>query len=178
MEKNALLEQYRTKKAEHPAHILIFRLGGVYVTLEQDAYVASRVLHLQVISRNLGAGRVPACDIPETSIMKHANILTKAGYAVAIYNQTDAEPVDFQDRAVTEVLPPEAGAPEISPVSEEDYAVFLFVFERALNREKAKSKPNVSHQIISELDALVLDHIDPAEAWAILYRWKRTFCHA
>jgi len=190
LKKNGVLEQYRNRKAEHPAHILMFRMGGFYVMFQQDAYVASKVLGLKVISRNLGEGKVPACGVPETAVMKHANSLAKAGYPVAICDQTEEETDGIKNRVITKVVPPPTDTPLAEPVTEATYSIFYTEFKRTLDEPKAEQaiapketisapsthqKPDAVHQILSRLTALNLNETTPMEAWAILYHWKEVF---
>ncbi|MCL2588591.1 MAG: hypothetical protein FWD84_04185 [Oscillospiraceae bacterium] len=178
MEKKGAFEQYSRIRAEYPAHILMFRMGGFYVMLEKDAYAASQVLGTQVIARNLGAGKVPACGVPEIAVMKHANKFAQAGYAVAICDETGGTTDGIKNRGVQKVLSPPADAPAICAVKENDYAAFCADFQRTLDQPKQKQGPDTTDQIVPELSALDLDKVSPTEAWAILYHWKRTFCKA
>jgi len=183
LEKKGVLEQYRTKQAEHPAHTLMFQMGGFYVMFEQDAYVASTVLGLKVVSRNLGEGKVPACGVPETAVMKHANALVKQGHAVAICKQMDGETDGIKNRAIENVLTPAEDAPEVSPVTDEDYAAFVAEFRRTLEQPKpekasastAGQRSDIAHLIVSTLAKINLDEVTPTKAWAMLYYWKEIY---
>ena len=103
-----LLEQYKRIKAEHPEEILLFHLGDFYETFFEDAETVSKVLGIVLTSRPMGKGiRVPMAGIPVRAAESYINRLLKAGYKVAICEQTDEkEGRTLLKRVVTEVITP------------------------------------------------------------------------
>ena len=60
-----LMQQYHAAKKEHPAALLLFRLGDFYELFFEDAVLASRVLQITLTSRNKEKGDpVPMCGVP------------------------------------------------------------------------------------------------------------------
>lgn len=46
-----LMQQYLTLKAEHPAHLLLFRMGDFYELFYDDARRAARLLNITLTRR-------------------------------------------------------------------------------------------------------------------------------
>jgi len=179
-----LLTQYRQIKAENEGCILMFLLGGFFMVFHEDAYIASQVLGLKIIKRNIGDGKVPACGVPKASVSKHAKSLAENGYSVAICNQgtEDSKTPGVIQRVVTEVIVPDENIPKADPVNEEDYLEFLKTFEAEIKKQDKEKKPPSKEicvrpsEILKELQTLDLEQTSPQTAWAILYHWKRTYC--
>jgi DNA mismatch repair protein MutS len=85
-----VLDQWRRARAEHPAAILLFRLGDFFETFEGDAEVAAAILGITLTSRDFGRiGRRPMAGFPQHSIDGHVVKLLAAGRSVAICDQVE-----------------------------------------------------------------------------------------
>ncbi len=127
-----LLEQYKRIKAEHPEEILLFHLGDFYETFYEDAETVAKVLGIVLTSRPMGKGiRVPMAGIPVRAAESYINRLLKAGYKVAICDQTDEkEGRTLLKRVVTEVITP--GTVLSEGILPEDTNNFLVSYVSAL----------------------------------------------
>src|ERR1700746_2701496 len=60
-----LMQQYHAVKKQHPAALLLFRLGDFYELFYDDAVVASRILQITLTARKKEKGHaVPMCGVP------------------------------------------------------------------------------------------------------------------
>ncbi len=132
-----LLEQYKRIKAEHPEEILLFHLGDFYETFYEDAETVSKVLGIVLTSRPMGKGiRVPMAGIPVRAAESYINRLLKAGYKVAICDQTDEkEGRTLLKRVVTEVITP--GTVLSEGILPEDVNNYLVAYVSALGEAGA-----------------------------------------
>ena len=86
-----LMQQYHAAKKEHPAALLLFRLGDFYELFFEDAVLASRVLQITLTSRNKEKGDpVPMCGVPYHAAENYIARLIRAGHKVAICDQMEA----------------------------------------------------------------------------------------
>ncbi|MFH1612208.1 MAG: DNA mismatch repair protein MutS [bacterium] len=85
-----LMQQYHQIKKDYQDTILMIRIGDFYETFYEDAKIASSVLDIVLTSKPVGKNqRVPLAGIPHHTADSHINILTKAGYKVAICEQIE-----------------------------------------------------------------------------------------
>jgi DNA mismatch repair protein MutS len=85
-----LMRQYNAIKEKNPQTVLLYRMGDFYEMFNEDARIASRVLGLTLTSRNHGSAEdVPLAGFPYHAIDRYANRLVKAGYKIAICEQTE-----------------------------------------------------------------------------------------
>ena len=85
-----LMRQYNSIKERNPETVLLYRMGDFYEMFNDDAKIASRVLGLTLTSRNHGSAEdVPLAGFPYHAIDRYANRLVKAGYKIAICEQTE-----------------------------------------------------------------------------------------
>ncbi len=85
-----LMRQYNAIKAQNPETVLLYRMGDFYEMFNEDAKIASKVLGLTLTSRNHGSAEdVPLAGFPHHAIDRYANRLVKAGYKIAICEQTE-----------------------------------------------------------------------------------------
>ena len=85
-----LMQQYHAAKKEHPAALLLFRLGDFYELFFEDAVLASRVLQITLTSRNKEKGQaVPMCGVPYHAAENYITKLIRAGHKVAISEQME-----------------------------------------------------------------------------------------
>jgi DNA mismatch repair protein MutS len=86
-----LMQQYHAVKKQHPAALLLFRLGDFYELFYDDAVVASRILQITLTARNKEKGQaVPMCGVPYHAAENYIARLIRAGHKVAICEQMEA----------------------------------------------------------------------------------------
>src|ERR1700678_1492700 len=85
-----LMRQYHALKKQHPAALLLFRLGDFYELFFEDAVVASRILQITLTARNKEKGdAIPMCGVPYHAAENYISKLIRAGYRVAICEQME-----------------------------------------------------------------------------------------
>jgi DNA mismatch repair protein MutS len=85
-----LMQQYMGLKKQHPAALLLFRLGDFYELFYDDAIVASRILQITLTSRNKEKGQaVPMCGVPYHAAENYITKLIRSGHKVAICEQME-----------------------------------------------------------------------------------------
>jgi DNA mismatch repair protein MutS len=85
-----LMQQYHAVKKQHPAALLLFRLGDFYELFYEDAVVASRILQITLTARNKEKGEpVPMCGVPYHAAENYIARLIRAGHKVAICEQME-----------------------------------------------------------------------------------------
>jgi len=85
-----LMQQYHAAKKQHPAALLLFRLGDFYELFYDDAVVASRILQITLTARNKEKGEpVPMCGVPYHAAENYIARLIRAGHKVAICEQME-----------------------------------------------------------------------------------------
>src|SRR5271155_3373796 len=85
-----LMRQYHAVKKQHPAALLLFRLGDFYELFYEDAVVASKILQITLTSRNKEKGQaVPMCGVPYHAAESYIARLIRAGHKVAICEQME-----------------------------------------------------------------------------------------
>src|SRR6202162_4687780 len=104
-----LMRQYRALKKQHPAALLLFRLGDFYELFFEDAVLASRILQITLTARNKEKGdAIPMCGVPYHAAENYIARLIRAGHKVAICEQME-EPGPGKNlvrREVVRVLTP------------------------------------------------------------------------
>jgi DNA mismatch repair protein MutS len=84
------MQQYHAVKKQHPAALLLFRLGDFYELFYDDAVVASRILQITLTARNKEKGQpVPMCGVPYHAAENYIARLIRAGHKVAICEQME-----------------------------------------------------------------------------------------
>jgi len=104
-----MLRQYLEIKEQHPGTILFYRMGDFYEMFFEDAETASRVLGITLTSRNKGnENQVPMCGVPFHAVSGYLSKMVKAGYRVALCEQTEApkEAKGLVKREVVRVVSP------------------------------------------------------------------------
>ena len=85
-----MMRQYMGIKNANPNTVLLYRMGDFYEMFNEDAQIASDVLGLTLTSRSHGsADKVPLAGFPHHAIDRYANKLVRAGYKIAICEQTE-----------------------------------------------------------------------------------------
>ncbi len=104
-----MMKQYLAIKDNYPDCIVFYRLGDFYEMFFGDAKVASEVLGLTLTGRDCGQEeRAPMCGVPFHSCDGYIAKLVKAGYKVAICEQTQDpnEAKGIVERKVIKVITP------------------------------------------------------------------------
>ncbi len=85
-----MLRQYLEIKEQHPDTILFYRMGDFYEMFFEDAEVASRTLGITLTSRSRDEdSKVPMCGVPYHAVSGYLGKMVKAGFRVAICEQTE-----------------------------------------------------------------------------------------
>jgi DNA mismatch repair protein MutS len=85
-----LMQQYHAVKKQHPAALLLFRLGDFYELFYDDAVLASRILQITLTARNKEKGEpIPMCGVPYHAAENYIARLIRAGHKVAICEQME-----------------------------------------------------------------------------------------
>lgn len=103
-----MMQQYADIKSNYPDALLFFRLGDFYELFEEDAKIGAEVLDITLTSRPRGKdGKIPMAGIPYHAVDNYLFKLVKAGYKVAICEQT-SEPngKEIVEREVVRVVTP------------------------------------------------------------------------
>lgn len=109
MSATPLMVQYHKIKEQNPDTILLFRVGDFFETFEEDAVTASKVLGITLTKRSNGkAGSVPLAGFPHHAIDTYLPKMVRAGYRVAICEQTENPKLakGIVKREVVEVVTP------------------------------------------------------------------------
>ncbi|MBN2606672.1 MAG: DNA mismatch repair protein MutS [Thiotrichales bacterium] len=104
-----MMQQYLAVKAEHPNHLLFYRMGDFYELFHEDAKKASELLDITLTARGKSGGEpIPMAGIPHHSADGYLAKLVKLGESVAICEQvgdpaTSKGPVE---RKVVRIITP------------------------------------------------------------------------
>jgi DNA mismatch repair protein MutS len=104
-----MMDQYLRIKSKFKDTILFFRMGDFYEMFFEDAKIASQVLGLTLTTRNHGQqDKTPLAGIPYHAVDTYLARFIKAGYKVAICEQTEDPKMakGLVKREVTEVVTP------------------------------------------------------------------------
>ena len=85
-----MMQQFYQIKQQHTDAILMYRMGDFYEMFGDDAVTASKILQIQLTTRNKNKeNSVPMCGVPFHAYEQYLNKLTLAGHKVAICEQTE-----------------------------------------------------------------------------------------
>ncbi|HER63046.1 MAG TPA: DNA mismatch repair protein MutS, partial [Desulfobacteraceae bacterium] len=86
-----MLRQYLEIKEQHKDTILFYRMGDFYEMFFDDAVTAAKVLGITLTSRSSkdDENKVPMCGVPFHAVSGYLAKMVKAGYRVAICEQTE-----------------------------------------------------------------------------------------
>jgi len=85
-----MIQQYIEVKEKYDDTILFYRVGDFYEMFFEDAYIASRVLEIQLTGKDASyKERVPMCGIPYHAYLEYAKTLVSKGYKVGIVEQVE-----------------------------------------------------------------------------------------
>ncbi len=83
-----MMQQFLRIKANHPEHLLLYRMGDFYEVFFGDALEASRLLGITLTARgNSGGKPIPMAGVPVVSLQQYLAKLVKLGLSVAICEQ-------------------------------------------------------------------------------------------
>ncbi len=157
------MRQYHAAKKQHPAALLLFRLGDFYELFYDDAVLASRILQITLTSRNKEKDQaVPMCGVPYHAAENYIARLIRAGHKVAICEQME-EPGPGKKivrREVIRVLTPgtATGASLVEPKENN----FLAAVARGTGREAGHKGHARISRAARATAAGTLDHDDAA----------------
>ncbi len=99
------MQQYYRFKRQHPACVLMFRIGDFYEMFDEDAVKVSKAIGLTLTQRTEG---MPMCGVPHHQLETYLRRLIQAGFRVAVCEQlADASQVKgLVPRGVTRVVTP------------------------------------------------------------------------
>ncbi len=105
------MQQFLEIKARHQSEILLFRMGDFYETFLEDAKTISKVLGITLTARGRSresGEKIPLAGFPYHALDSYLSKLIKAGYRVAICEQTEdpAKAQGLVKRGVVEVITP------------------------------------------------------------------------
>jgi DNA mismatch repair protein MutS len=165
-----MMQQYLRIKAEHPQHLLFYRMGDFYELFFDDAHHAARLLDITLTHRGQSAGEpIPMAGVPYHAADGYLARLVKLGESVAICEQigdpaTSKGPVERQVvRIVTpgtltdDALMEERSDNLIAAVSSDGDRIGLAVMNLAAGRFHVCELPDAA-----ALDAELV-RLDPAE---------------
>ncbi|MCC5794349.1 MAG: DNA mismatch repair protein MutS, partial [Chromatiales bacterium] len=101
-EHTPMMQQYLRIKAEHPGHLLFYRMGDFYELFYEDARRAASLLDITLTARGRSAGEsIPMAGVPYHSVDGYLARLVARGESVAICEQvgdpaTSKGPVERQ----------------------------------------------------------------------------------
>src|SRR4051812_27123375 len=85
-----VMAQYHEIKAAHPGCLLFFRMGDFYEFFFEDAVAAARALNIALTKRGRHEGAdIPMCGVPVHTAEAYLARLIRAGFKVAICDQTE-----------------------------------------------------------------------------------------
>jgi DNA mismatch repair protein MutS len=99
------MAQYHALKERHPGTLLFYRMGDFYELFYDDAVQASAALDITLTKRGKTNGDdIPMCGVPFHSCDPYIAKLIRAGFKVAICEQTET-PEEAKERARREGKP-------------------------------------------------------------------------
>ncbi len=134
-EHTPMIQQYLRIKAEHPDHLLFYRMGDFYELFFEDAKRASTLLDITLTARGQSNGTpIPMAGVPYHAAENYLAKLVKLGESIAICEQigdpnTSKGPVE---RRVIRILTPGTLTDETLLNEKEDNYIMALHLENAL----------------------------------------------
>lgn len=104
-----MMRQYLSIKAQHPQHLVFYRMGDFYELFYDDARKAARLLDIALTARGKSAGEpIPMAGVPYHSAENYLARLVRLGESIAICEQV-GDPAASRgpvERAVTRIITP------------------------------------------------------------------------
>ena len=104
-----VMRQVLDAKSRHPDALILFRMGDFYELFFEDALDGSRLLDINLTSRNKNDPRpIPMCGFPWHSMSVHVQRILQAGRRCAVVEQLEdpAHAKGIVQRGVTHVITP------------------------------------------------------------------------
>nr|WP_239025074.1 DNA mismatch repair protein MutS [Rhodoligotrophos defluvii] len=99
-----MMAQYLAIKQQHPDCLLFFRMGDFYELFFEDAGNASETLGIALTKRGKHLGEdIPMCGVPVHAAEDYLERLIRAGYRVAVCEQTE-DPAEAKKRGAKSVV--------------------------------------------------------------------------
>jgi len=99
-----MMAQYLAIKAEHPGSLLFYRMGDFYELFFDDAVAAAAALDITLTRRGKHHSQdIPMCGVPVVSHETYLERLIRAGFKVAICEQTE-NPAEARKRGGAKTL--------------------------------------------------------------------------
>ncbi len=99
-----MLVQFLAIKADHPDHLLFYRMGDFYEMFFDDAVAASAALDIVLTKRGRHQGDdIPMCGVPVHAYESYLQKLIRAGFKVAICEQIE-NPAEAKKRGPKSVV--------------------------------------------------------------------------
>ncbi|WP_457573500.1 DNA mismatch repair protein MutS [Desulfolithobacter sp.] len=153
-----MLRQYLEIKEQHKDTILFYRMGDFYEMFFDDAITASRVLGITLTSRSAkdDANKVPMCGVPYHAVSSYLGKMVRAGYRVAICEQTEdpRQTKGIVKREVVRVVTP--GVTTEEQILDEKSN--CYVCGLVLGKQKKKKVAGLSFLDVSTGEFLVCEH--------------------
>ena len=135
LKQTPMMQQFYKIKQQHPDKILFYRMGDFYEMFGDDAVIASKVLQIQLTTRNKNRDdAIPLCGIPVHAFDQYLNKLTNAGFRVAVCEQTEdpAQAKGLVRREVVRIITPGT----VTAADLLDASVNCFLCAICLDRQK------------------------------------------
>ncbi|MDE1942302.1 MAG: DNA mismatch repair protein MutS [Betaproteobacteria bacterium] len=103
-----MMQQYLALKAEHPGHLLFYRMGDFYELFHEDAVKAAGLLDITLTQRGQSAGQpIPMAGVPHHAAEQYLARLVRLGESVAICEQVgDPNSKGPVERQVVRIVTP------------------------------------------------------------------------
>ena len=99
-----MMQHYIKIKKQYPEHILLYQMGDFFEMFFDDAIKVSQALSITLTKRgNSGGNNIPMCGIPLKAYTSYLSRLIKAGFKVAICEQTE-NPKEAKKRGSSSVV--------------------------------------------------------------------------
>ena len=86
MKENFTIMRFKSMKEKHPDALLLFRYGDVYITYNEDAVIASRVLGITLIRRS---EEYDMAGFPYFKLDEYLPKLIRSGHRIAIFDKIE-----------------------------------------------------------------------------------------
>ena len=99
-----VMAQFLTLKAQHPDHLLFFRMGDFYELFFEDAGLAAEALGIALTKRGRhGDEEIPMCGVPIHHAERYLHELIRKGFRVAVAEQLE-DPAEAKKRGYKAVV--------------------------------------------------------------------------
>ncbi len=172
----SLIELYKQTKKQHKDTILLCRVGDFYEAFFEDAELISKLLEITLTARshkNQKEPSPPMAGIPHHALDSYLYKLVKAGYKVAILEQTeDAKQAREENRLVKRdvvriVTPGTVTDPRVLEQKSNNYLISIY---------QRKTSYGFAAADLSTGEFWVTEVTDTAKLWAEIYRFFPKEC--